>query len=88
MIEIEADAEDDDGQVVKVEFFFNGTKIGEDTDGSDGWGMYHLMSWYDTYYLIYHTGFYGSEWISISAKATDDKGASSTAIIQVCVYYH
>jgi hypothetical protein len=38
-IQIEAAARDIDGFVVKVEFFANGDKIGEDTDFSDGWAF-------------------------------------------------
>ncbi|UCG56171.1 MAG: hypothetical protein JSU70_15025 [Phycisphaerales bacterium] len=38
-IEIESVARDIDGFVVKVEFFANGEKIGEDTDFSDGWAF-------------------------------------------------
>jgi hypothetical protein len=36
-VEIEAEAWDVDGEVVKVEFFQDTVKIGEDDDGSDGW---------------------------------------------------
>ena len=64
-IEIEADAWDYDGSVVMVEFFANGSKIGEDTDGSDGW----TTSWSD-----HAEGTY-----SLTATATDNEGAATTS---------
>jgi subtilisin family serine protease len=51
--EIEAEAWDINGSVIKVEFFVNGRKVDEDTDGSDGWtadftqnarGLYNLTA--------------------------------------------
>ena len=71
-IEIEADARGIHGRVIKVEFFASGYKIGEDTDGSDGW----QMSWRD---------FFPSRY-GLKAKATDNLGAttsSETVIIYV-----
>ena len=64
-IEIEADALDFDGSVVMVEFFANGNKIAEDTDGTDGW----TTNWSD-----HPEGSY-----SLTATATDDEGAATTS---------
>ncbi|MHC4641853.1 MAG: Ig-like domain-containing protein [Planctomycetota bacterium] len=64
-IEIEADALDYDGSVVMVEFFANGNKIAEDTDGSDGW----TTSWSDPPKGIY----------SLTAIATDNEAAATTS---------
>jgi len=64
-IEIEANAWDVDGSVVKVEFFADGSKIGEDVDGSDGW----KTNWYE-----HPVGSY-----SLTAKATDNDGAATTS---------
>ncbi len=71
-IEIEAAALDFDGLVVSVEFFANGNKIAEDTDGTDGW----TTSWSghpeDTY--------------SLTATATDNDGAATTSqAVQITV---
>ncbi|MHC4316847.1 MAG: Ig-like domain-containing protein, partial [Planctomycetota bacterium] len=60
IIEIEADASDDDGVVVKVEFFANGNKTGEDSDGADGW----KIDWQDHPIGVYN----------LTAKATDNNG--------------
>lgn len=79
MLLIEAAVEDEDGQVIKVEFFFNEMQIGEDIDGSDGWQTIIPLWFYDM--------FYGPEWVCISAKATDDRGASALAVVQVCFYH-
>ena len=64
-IELKVDACDTDGRVVKVEFYAGGKKIGTDYDGSDGWGI----TWAD-----YSQGSY-----TITAKATDDRGATTTS---------
>jgi hypothetical protein len=64
-IEIEANAWDVDGSLVKVEFFANESKIGEDNDGTDGW----KTNWYD-----HPVGTY-----SLTAKATDNDGAATTS---------
>ncbi|MGC9424200.1 Ig-like domain-containing protein [Vibrio sp.] len=48
------------GSINKVEFFCNSTKIGEDTDGSDGW----RFAW--------HPGADGR--YTLSAKATSNDG--------------
>jgi len=64
-IEIEANAWDVEGSVVKVEFFANGSKTGEDNDGTDGW----KTNWYD-----HPSGTY-----SLTAKATDNDGAATTS---------
>ena len=64
-IGIEADASDDDGVVVKVEFFANGNKIGEDNDGTDGW----KTIWQDITPGIYN----------LTAKATDNDEAETTS---------
>ncbi len=68
LVPIEAYAWDVDGVVVKVEFFADGDKIGEDNDGSDGWAT----EWSD-----FTVGEY-----ELIARATDNDGAStdSTAI--------
>ena len=64
-IEIEASALDFDGSVVMMEFFANGSKIAEDTDGSDGW----TTSWSD-----HPEGTY-----SLTATATDNEAAATTS---------
>lgn len=64
-IEIEVDALDFDGSVVMVEFFANGNKIAEDTDGADGW----TTSWSD-----HPEGTY-----SLTATATDNEAAATTS---------
>lgn len=64
-IEIEADAWDINGSVVKVEFFVNGRKINEDCDGSDGW----KAEWTE-----YARGRY-----TLTARATDSSGVTATS---------
>lgn len=64
-IEIEASALDLDGSVVMVEFFANGNKIAEDTDGLDGW----TINWSD-----HPEGTY-----NLTATATDNEGAAITS---------
>lgn len=68
-IRIEAEASDIDGSVVKVEFFANDEKIGEDINGSDGWAL----DW---------TGSPLSYMFSpeLRARATDDDGASTDSL--------
>jgi hypothetical protein len=73
-IHIVAEASDADGFVVKVEFFEGDNKIGEDTDGSDGWAM----DWKN--YPLEHTSRpHGrnptSGYAELVARATDDRGA-------------
>lgn len=63
VIEVEAEAWDIDSSVVKVEFFANGEKIGEDNDGSDGW----KVDWRN-----YASGHY-----RLAARATDRSGIST-----------
>ncbi|MEE8575660.1 MAG: M64 family metallopeptidase [candidate division Zixibacteria bacterium] len=63
-IQIEADAWDTHSLVLKVEFFADEVKIGEDYDGSDGW----KINWQN-----YTPGTY-----SLTAKATDNLGATMT----------
>ncbi|MCY2687940.1 N,N-dimethylformamidase beta subunit family domain-containing protein, partial [Salinimicrobium sp. TH3] len=58
-------ASDPDGEVVKMEFFNGQLKLGEDVDGRDGWNY----SWNDVAAGIY----------TVTAKATDDLGGSSSA---------
>ena len=65
IIEVEADASDDDGEVVKVEFFANESKIGEDNDGTDGW----KTNWQDHPIGVY----------SLTARATDNDDAETTS---------
>ncbi|MBN1509206.1 MAG: hypothetical protein JW955_20340 [Sedimentisphaerales bacterium] len=65
----EAEASDVDGLVVKVEFFANGEKIGEDTNSSDGWAM----DWTpDALGLLLG--------VELVARATDDDGASTDSL--------
>ena len=59
-LSIEVNAWDRDGYVVKVEFFADGGKIGEDNDINDGW----KMAWLD-----WTEGMH-----SLSAMATDNDG--------------
>lgn len=63
-IRIEAQTSDSDGVVVRVEFFADGEKIGEDTNGSDGW----MMDWTDSPLSYAHSP-------ELRARATDDDGA-------------
>lgn len=72
-INVTATATDDNG-VVKVEFFVNGSIIGVDSDGSDGWSA----NWDTT---AYSDGHY-----TVSAKATDTIGQTATNSISVTVY--
>ncbi|MCP2045715.1 Ig-like domain-containing protein, partial [Pontibacter sp. HSC-36F09] len=64
---ITASASDSDGSVAKVEFFQGETKLGEDTDGSDGWSLV----WNEVTAGAY----------TLTAKATDDAGG--TAISEI-----
>jgi len=67
-IRIEAQAWDVDGSVLKVEFLADGDKIGEDTNGSDGWAM----DW---------TGNpLGMGGVNLRARAIDDDGASTDSL--------
>jgi hypothetical protein len=76
-IEIKAYARDTDGMVVKVEFFADGTKIGEDDNGSDGWKI--LWSDWPEHGVGAH---------SLTAKATDDDGGSAfSASVRMIVSY-
>jgi len=50
--------------MVKVEFFVNGTKIGEDNNGTDGW----------LYVTSFNLGTY-----TLTAKPTDNMGAKTTS---------
>lgn len=64
-VEIEADAWSVGGSVVKVEFFANEIKIGEDNDGSDGW----------------KTNWQGDCGVNnLTAKATNDNGATAISL--------
>lgn len=65
-IRIVVEASDVDGVVVKVEFFANGDKIGEDTDGGDGW----VMEWADG--LL--------DGCELVALATDNDGATTESV--------
>jgi len=64
-IKIEAVAEAVIGTIVKVEFFVNGRKIGEDNDGSDGWVANFRQN---------ARGIY-----SLTATATDSRGIATTS---------
>jgi predicted outer membrane repeat protein len=63
--EIRAEAWDVDGSVIKVEFFANGRKIGEDSDGSDGWAI--------------DCQEYVSQICKLTARATDNMGMTATS---------
>ncbi len=65
-VQITATASDTNG-VKQVEFFVDGTSIGVDTNGADGWSV----SWNTT---TYADGSY-----SLTAKATDNAGHESTS---------
>ena len=66
-IEIEADAWCFCCSVVKVEFFANGTKIGEDNYGSDGW----KTNW---------EGDHARGSYNLTTKATNDNGATTVSL--------
>ncbi|MBD3392049.1 MAG: tandem-95 repeat protein [Chitinivibrionales bacterium] len=68
-VDLSADSYDSDGNVVKVEFFEGTTKLGEDLDGGNGWGL----TWSSV-----PCGEY-----SLTAHATDDSGytTKSPAIV-------
>jgi hypothetical protein len=73
-IRIEAQASDIDGSVVKVEFFADDEKIGEDTNGSDGWAM----DWTGSPLSRTNDP-------NLRARATDDDGASTDSLpIHIC----
>lgn len=63
-VPISATASDPDGTVVRVEFYSGAGKIGEDTTGSDGWGM----MWSPPAGV--HT---------LTARAVDDSGDATTS---------
>jgi hypothetical protein len=75
-IHIEAEASDPDGLVMRVEFFANGTEVGEDSDGSDGW----TLDWKG-----YPLALAGNP-CELVARATDDDWATtdSAAISVSC----
>ena len=64
-IEIQAEARDTDGHVDKVEFYAGEEKIGEDDDGSDGWGIEWQADLFGEYIL--------------TARVTDDRGGHSSS---------
>lgn len=68
---IRATATDPDGTVAQVEFFAGTTKLGEDTEGGNGWSY----SWRDVAAGTYE----------LTVKATDNAGASASAAITVVV---
>lgn len=71
VIAIDAEASDSDGLVTKVEFFVNGSKIGEDTTAPYQFAGYQLSS----------EGTY-----SLSAVATDNEGATANSgVVEVVV---
>jgi hypothetical protein len=61
-VEIEADAQDTDGSVAHVGFFAEGTQIGQDSDGADGWITSKQFA----------VGSY-----RLTAEATDNEGAAA-----------
>jgi len=69
-IPLAAYAWDNDGTVVKVEFFINGKAFAEDYDGSDGWRVDESFSMLGTY--------------TITAIATDDAGATTLSDPVMC----
>jgi hypothetical protein len=64
-VNITASASDTDGTIAKVEFYQGATKLGEDTSSAGGW----TYSW---------TGVAAGSY-SLTAKAFDDDGASTTS---------
>jgi hypothetical protein len=60
-----AEASDYDGSVVRVEFFVDDLKLGEDTDGSDGWSYL-----WQNYSLGFHV---------LTAMAWDNQGLSAAS---------
>jgi hypothetical protein len=81
-IRIVAEASDADGFVVKVEFFADGAKIGEDTDGSDGWAL----DWTD--YALSPIAIRGprSWYAELVARATDDRKATADSSVITVSY--
>jgi hypothetical protein len=63
---ITAEAEDSDGTVVRVEFFDGEMKLGEDTDGSDGWSYL----WTE----------YSLGWHTLTAVAWDEEGLPGVSV--------
>ncbi|SFH06693.1 Por secretion system C-terminal sorting domain-containing protein [Pontibacter chinhatensis] len=71
-VNIVASASDADGTVSKVEFYQGATKLGEDTNGSDGWGYVWSGVPTGTYQL--------------AARATDNAGAvTASAEVSITV---
>src|SRR5262249_31768438 len=66
---LSATASDSDGSVVKVEFFANGQRLGEDTSSP--------------YSLLWTNANVGA--YTLSAKATDTSGLSSTSSVSITV---
>jgi len=66
-IEIEATAESVIGTIVKVEFFIDDKKIGDDNDGSDGWAANFIQKQGGTY--------------NLKATAIDSRGITATSSI-------
>ncbi len=64
-ITLTANASDSDGTIIKVEFFQGTTKLGEDTNGADGYSY----NWTDI----------GAGTYSLTAKGTDNTGAPTTS---------
>ncbi|WP_143741216.1 DUF4082 domain-containing protein [Pontibacter ramchanderi] len=64
-VTISATASDPDGTVVRVEFFQGNTKLGEGTNGADGWS------------LVWNNVAAGS--YALTARATDNTGLSATS---------
>ena len=62
---IMVEADDYDGTVVRVEFFDDELKLGEDSDGGDGWN--------------YLWAGYSLGWHVLTATAWDEKGLSGTS---------
>lgn len=71
-VDVTADASDDNG-VSKVEFFVDGSSIGIDTDGSDGW----TATW--------DTTAYADADHKVSATATDSAGQTTSDSVTVTV---
>ena len=67
---VEVEANDIDGLIIKVELFVDGTQVGQDVDGTDGW----TIEWTD-----HPSGDY-----VLVARATDDDGAfADSAPVQI-----
>jgi hypothetical protein len=70
-VNMSVDATDSNGSVSKVEFFVDGSKVGEDTNGGDGWSY----TWQNVVIGDY----------TLLAVATDNQGATNSAFVGISV---